>query len=91
MAYTASGQLASYTDCSAKTSTWQYGARGELVKFANAAGEATQYQYEGGQLASVSHPDGRAETFERDAAEVVCWRIPMRCAGARLGATARPA
>lgn len=67
LAYTASGQLASYTDCSAKTSTWQYGARGELVTFTNAAGEATQYQYEAGQLASVSHPDGRAEYFERDA------------------------
>ncbi|KWK17189.1 DUF6531 domain-containing protein, partial [Burkholderia stagnalis] len=61
------GQVASHTDCSGKTATWTYDERGRLVEAKNAAGEATRYGYEAGQLAWVIGPDGSRETFERDA------------------------
>lgn len=67
IAYNANGQMTQYTDCSGKCSAWVYDEQGQLSEFTDAAGNTIRYLYEVGQLATVIHPDGTEEQFERDA------------------------
>ncbi|WP_153101195.1 RHS repeat protein [Paraburkholderia hayleyella] len=67
LAWRPDDQIERYTDCSDKTTTWTYDGRGGLTAMRNAAGEATRYEYEAGQLLTLVRPDKTREAFERDA------------------------
>nr|WP_267880087.1 RHS repeat domain-containing protein [Pseudomonas monteilii] len=67
LSYTRDGQLASYTDCSGKTTLLKYDALGQLSKTVNAAGEATEYHYNAGHLSRLVYPDKTEDRFEHDA------------------------
>jgi RHS repeat-associated protein len=64
-----SGQLIAYTDCSGKTSRYEYDAFGYLVATINALGQTTRIErLPTGQPSMVELPDGSQEHFEYDAA-----------------------
>ncbi|OAI60567.1 YD repeat (two copies), partial [Ralstonia solanacearum] len=63
------GQLVAYTDCSNKTTHYEYDEAGQLTGIVNALGERTGYaRRPTGEVLAVALPDGSAETFEYDAA-----------------------
>ena len=67
LAYNDAGQLVEYTDCSGKTSQWAYNTLDQLVLFTDAAGYETAYEYKGGEVSRIIHPDKTDERFEHDA------------------------
>lgn len=65
------GQMISYTDCSGKSSTWEYDEDGVLTAEQTANNKVVQYFYstkgrDKGQLQSIIYPDGLKEYFEHD-------------------------
>ncbi|RDU95216.1 RHS repeat-associated core domain-containing protein [Trinickia dinghuensis] len=63
------GQLVAYTDCSGKTTRYEYDAAGRLKASINALGERTGYtRRPTGELLSVALPDGSEQKFWYDAA-----------------------
>ena len=64
-----SGQLTAYTDCSGKTTRYEYDAFGHLVAATNALDQTTRIErLPTGQASAVELPDGGQESFEYDAA-----------------------
>ncbi|WP_055324663.1 RHS repeat-associated core domain-containing protein [Ralstonia solanacearum] len=71
------GQLVAYTDCSSKTTHYEYDEAGQLTGIVNALGERTGYaRRPTGEVLAVALPDGSAQTFEYDAAG-----LPVRHTG----------
>ncbi|MCP1106292.1 DUF4329 domain-containing protein [Serratia nevei] len=67
LAYTPTGQLASYTDCSDYTTLYEYNRWGQSTATTNAQGERTSWQYnDRGQLLAVHHPDESIERYQYD-------------------------
>ncbi|MEX7521852.1 RHS repeat protein, partial [Acinetobacter baumannii] len=63
--------MISYTDCSGKSSTWEYDEDGALTAEQTANNKVVQYFYstkgrDKGQLQSIIYPDGLKEYFEHD-------------------------
>ncbi len=63
--------MISYTDCSGKSSTWEYDEDGVLTAEQTANNKVVQYFYsikgrDKGQLQSIIYPDGLKEYFEHD-------------------------
>jgi RHS repeat-associated protein len=68
IAYTPTGQTASYTDCSGNTTHYEYNRWGQTTTVRNALGERVAYEYnEQDQLRSVYYPDGSTEHYTYDA------------------------
>ena len=67
IAYTRSGQTASYTDCSGHSTRYEYTRWGQTLAHTNALGERTRYQYNAkDQLQAVHYPDGSSEHYQYD-------------------------
>lgn len=63
--------MLSYTDCSGKSSTWEYDEEGDLSAQQAANEQKVQYLYstrgkDKGQLQAIVYPDGLKELFEHD-------------------------
>ncbi|QNP47415.1 RHS repeat protein [Diaphorobacter aerolatus] len=68
IAYTAAGQVASYTDCSGQSTRYEYDRWGRSTAVVNALGERVRYQYsDRDQLQAVHYADGSSEHYEYDA------------------------
>jgi YD repeat-containing protein len=68
IAYTSTGQTASYTDCSGQSTRYEYTRWGQTLAVTNAAGERVRYQYnDKEQLEAIHYPDGSAEHYQYDA------------------------
>ncbi|QMV71597.1 RHS repeat protein [Comamonas piscis] len=68
IAYTPTGQTASYTDCSGNTTHYEYNRWGQTKTVRNALGERVAYEYnEQDQLRWVYYPDGSTEHYTYDA------------------------
>ncbi|WP_259165323.1 RHS repeat domain-containing protein, partial [Comamonas sp. BIGb0152] len=68
IAYTPTGQTASYTDCSGHSTHYEYNRWGQTEAVRNALDERVSYQYnEQDQLRSVYYPDGSMEHYTYDA------------------------
>ena len=61
-AHNASGQLASHTDCSGKTTRFSYSQLGHLAARTDALRYVTRYDTDRlGRVKTVTHPDGTQE------------------------------
>ncbi|MCS4292962.1 RHS repeat-associated protein [Comamonas sp. BIGb0152] len=68
IAYTPTGQTASYTDCSGHSTHYEYNRWGQTEALTNALGERVRYRYdEQDQLQAVHYPDGSTEHYQHDA------------------------
>ncbi len=68
IAYTSTGQTASYTDCSGQSTRYEYTRWGQILAVTNAAGERVRYQYnDKEQLEAIHYPDGSAERYQYNA------------------------
>ena len=69
LAWSRSGQLVSFTDCSGKTTRYAYDHRGDLISATNALKQTTRIdRLPTRQVKLVELPDGSEESFEYDAA-----------------------
>ncbi len=76
MAWNGRGLLTSYTDCSGKTTRYEYDADGRLAVATNALGEVTRFErLRSGEAVRVILADGSTEQFAYDAGgHIVEWR-----------------
>ncbi len=83
MSYNASGQLASYTDCSGHTTRWHHDAWGELVEETDASGQRTRHQRDTmGRLQQTRQADGTLVQYR--------WGDNAQVQAVTLGALASP-
>ena len=63
--WNASGQLISYTDCSGKSTRWDYDRWGEVSRISDAADNTTRYERnDSGQIKAIHLPDGQTESYQ---------------------------
>jgi RHS repeat-associated protein len=69
LTHNALGQVTSYTDCSARTTHFEYGRNANLICVKDALGQETYYTYDSAnRLIKEQRPDGSTESFAYDAA-----------------------
>ncbi|MFX9169631.1 hypothetical protein ABTN79_20655, partial [Acinetobacter baumannii] len=67
--YNELGQMISYSDCSEKSSYWEYDRNGKLLSQNNAYMQKVQFIYcskNNDQLETIIYPDGLKEHFKYD-------------------------
>lgn len=68
LAWTRTGQLARYTDCSGHSTHYRYDAWGEMVEVTNALGETLHHERNAlGLVSSTIYPDGSRTQYRYDA------------------------
>lgn len=79
--YNELGQMISYSDCSEKSSYWEYDRNGKLLSQNNADMQKVQFIYSSknnDQLETIIYPDGLKEYFEHDEEECLLKHIDTK-------------